>query len=112
MAKTSGGVRASGRVRVGGYTRSSGEGIRNNNANGSSFIGSRNGNVRMKSADDLQAQINRIQAYTHKSGVSPTRFFKAVGRVSNAIRTGRRKASKNGSDVRFPTNTYLLKNKR
>lgn len=44
----------------------------------------------MKSASEVKAQIGRIQSYTHNTGVSSQRFFKAAGRVSSAVRTGYR----------------------
>ncbi|HMM02034.1 MULTISPECIES: hypothetical protein [unclassified Dysgonomonas] len=64
--------------------------------------------ARFKTASDVKSQIIRIQAYTHNTGVSPRRFFKAVGRVSSLIRR-RQNADPLHPDALVQTNAYLLK---
>lgn len=64
--------------------------------------------ARFKTATDVKKQIARIQAYTHDTGVSPRKFFKAVGRVSSLIRR-RQNADPLHTDAMIQTNAYLLK---
>lgn len=116
MAKTAGGVRNNGRVRVSSGNRGNGSGAKSSGTR--VFMGgTRNGAARMKSADEVKAQIERIQSYTHKSGVSPRRFFRAVGRVSNAIRQGERMQGgapdylTRKKKSRYQTNGYILNRK-
>lgn len=94
MAKTSGGVRGSGRGVSMGESRTS-------------SVGTRNGNARMKSMNEVRSQIERIQSYTHNTGVSPKRFFSAVGRVSSAVRRGQR-MNPTAAEGRYQTNAYIL----
>lgn len=97
MAKSAGGVR-------GGSGGSRG---RNGGTQGASSIGIRNGNARMKSMNEVRSQIERIQSYTHNTGVSPQRFFSAVGRVSSAVRQGQR-MNPTAAGGRYQTNAYIL----
>ena len=99
MAKTSGGIR-------GGSAKSS-----RRTRPGVSFGGTRTGNIRMKSRNEVNAQIARIQSYTHNTGVSPQKFFKAVGRVSSAVESGRR-MNPMAPNRRYQTNEYILRRKR
>jgi len=64
--------------------------------------------ARFKTASDVKRQIDRIQAYTHNTGVSPRRFFKAVGRVSSVIRC-KQNADPLHPNALVQTNSYLLK---
>lgn len=64
--------------------------------------------ARFKTATDVRDQIARIQHYTHKTGISPRRYFKAVGRVSSCIRA-RINADPLHPDAKVQTNAYLLK---
>jgi hypothetical protein len=66
--------------------------------------------ARFKTATDVKNQIDRIQAYiyTHNTGVSPRRFFKAVGRVSGAIRR-RQNADPLHKNADVQTNAYLFR---
>lgn len=64
--------------------------------------------ARFKSSTDVKDQIARIQTYTHNTGVSPRRFFKAVGRVSSAVRC-RINADPLHPDAKVQTNAYLLR---
>ena len=41
---------------------------------------------RFKNSAEVKAQIGRIQSYTHNTGVSAGKFFRAVGSVSSAVR--------------------------
>lgn len=100
MAKTSGGIRG------GGSAKSS-----RRTGPGASFGGTRTGNIRMKSRNEVNAQIARIQSYTHNTGVSPQRFFRAVGRVSSAVESGRR-MNPMAPNGRYQTNEYILRRKR
>lgn len=59
----------------------------------------------MKSESEVRAQIKRIQAYNHNTGVSPQRFFRAAGRVSSAVRTGQR-LNPFAPGERYQTNSY------
>lgn len=99
MAKTSGGIR-------GGNAKSS-----RRTGLSASLGGTRTGNVRMKSRNEVNAQIARIQSYTHTTGVSPQRFFKAVGRVSSAVESGRR-MNPMAPNERYQTNEYILRRRR
>ncbi len=101
MAKTSGGVRGGNLLRTGNRA----------GAGTASFGGARNGNARMKNASEIQAQIERIQSYTHNTGVSPQRFFGAVGRVSSAVRQGQR-MNPTAPNGRYQTNSYILRRLR
>lgn len=63
---------------------------------------------RFKNSAEVKAQIGRIQSYTHNTGVSAGKFFRAVGRVSSAVRSGNR-ANPFAPKERQQTNGYLLK---
>lgn len=61
---------------------------------------------RYKDSAEVKAQIGRIQSYTHNTGVSAEKFFRAAGRVSSAVRSGSRL---NPFESKHQTNGYLLK---
>ena len=63
---------------------------------------------RYKNSTEVKAQIGRIQSYTHNTGVSAGKFFRAAGRVSNAVESGNR-ANPFAPKERHQTNGYLLK---
>jgi hypothetical protein len=63
---------------------------------------------RYKNSAEVKAQIGRIQSYTHNTGVSSEKFFRAAGRVSSAVRSGNRLNPFAPKD-RHQTNGYLLK---
>lgn len=61
---------------------------------------------RYKDSAEVKAQIGRIQSYTHNTGVSAGKFFRAAGRVSSAVRSGSRL---NPFASKHQTNAYLIK---
>ena len=61
---------------------------------------------RYKDLAEVKAQIGRIQSYTHNTGVSAGKFFRAAGRVSSAVRSGSRL---NPFESKHQTNAYLIK---
>lgn len=63
---------------------------------------------RYKNSAEVKAQIGRIQSYTHNTGVSAGKFFRAAGRVSSAVRSGN-KANPFAPKERQQTNAYLIK---
>lgn len=63
---------------------------------------------RYKNSAEVKAQIGRIQSYTHNTGVSAAKFFRAAGRVSSAVRSGNR-LNPFAPKERHQTNGYLLK---
>ena len=63
---------------------------------------------RYKNSAEVNAQIGRIQSYTHNTGVSAEKFFRAVGSVSSAVRSGDR-LNPFAPKERHQTNGHLLK---
>lgn len=63
--------------------------------------------ARFKNSTDVKNQIERIQSYTHHTGVSPRKFFRAVGRVSSIIRS-RQNADPLNKDAFVQINAYIL----
>ena len=63
---------------------------------------------RYKNSAEVKAQIGRIQSYTHNTGVSSEKFFRAAGRVSSAVRSGNR-LNPFAPKERQQTNAHLIK---